>query len=1817
MPEIIDGIYLNAYLTESQIAVNVNKDRETVYVTDWESNGIIGNDTRLADFTPAYEIEIGGTTYRRNIVTWEALNQAGGLGLKYIEDGDTLGVVRSRDPDSSRGAQVGYVEGEFSYILGDNTRGEGEFGNFVSGYNTYVKNSLSNMSIAVSNYGVIDNRHQSLVLGGGNNGQFKVPIEYVVKSLVTATPTYDTEHDLFCVSAPFLSNNIGDIIATNTTLGPLNDGDYIYSIDNQQYYQFTGGIMVASPQSDWTNDTLDYASFNSVIGGWRNTIVDEFNQGSSILGGFRNRIGKENTYSLILGGYHNLMNTGGSSGTQINNIIGSESTELTSVGFTSIISSYNVKVTSDVTITSQGNSIIGTQDSIMRGAPSYNIMIGSYQSIIDDMSLFTSNKHTIISSRWSKIDVNGDNGLIIGSDAARIQSDGVPTCNRNSIVQSAGTLASDDDMETVPNVPNTPGAGGPDGYTSRIYNCAQSILYNSMSSRILNNGTTFGTQPMIGLSVVCTHDALIERWTPFSSIRNSLSVQISAGDANEGGGGDGSKYSTIMASNDAGIVGYAPNSYMIGHAGGNVHSGSPTSNSTHGINSYRWNVDIDGNTFGNGEINASYTGILSSEKVKIATGSKYSSIMHSYKSVISNYSYASNINNSELSDIDNMSIRSSIENSWSSNIDNNSLSTILNSERSNITQTNVEYVVLSILDTPPSQVELDNLGGQVYFAIGDETAWVSQDPAAAGKQIARYTRWFDRNFVAVGTVTQERETWDYFNISVDKYIRVLDENPINPDSLLVQLSALGKSYRLSSSLPNVWDDVPLGWNQYNSIISGNFNNITNSTSSSILGGESNTIDSYNALEFTFDASLVNVVTDEITPIGGVADFIVGDTIFIRPIEAATSATTNFGPLEGEYKVGTIGASTITVTLTSGANVDITVIGSGICSLELMTNDTASGFGTGGFNAIVSGNTNKITGGGKYQFIGTGYGQTINSPDAIILGGIRNTIEDTIDKQKTSSVSFIGSGNLNLIHGSSAATILNGTSNTIYGSFSNVSDASVILSGKQNLIHLTEGESLIGTSENTLIGALPFTYKLNATNITVGSPGTINDTNADNISENQAIIFYGIDDVTSSSAPENWLEIDGILVRPGQIYYAVNVTATTYQVSISPAGTPVSIQVVGVVDSNKQFSTSLPDTSVSYYSASIAGFRNTIIGRSSFIGTGGSNTIKGDRSTILNGADNLIGIDGAGSFADDNFIVSGFNHKITGISSINTCGILGGVANEIINSDSSLIGIAYNSSINSTGGNNIILGGESAHIGIWDRNIATCGDFVLGTTYSPISCTIISGGAGDISPGCDERVITGNVIFDGIHSTIVNGVGNYIWGDASALSIIASGRENTLVHASSSAILSGNQNKIGTPTNGGNNVFGLVVKSVDDVGNTLSIDRNYYSEGLIAVGDVITLLSTGTVPSPLVSNRPYVILNITEFGSGVQDEVKVQLGDSLAGVTGTPTSIGTAYSPIDFTDAGTGIISIFFRTDSTDASSILGGLQNVTYSAETTISGGSANFIDAFSSYSEIIGGMANLIGVTETGTSAAENVIINGDGNRILDMGTGAIIQGRNNKILGDTAATSSFDTIINGSGNRIEHVSTAGTGNAIIASNNVVMTGTADHNIVIGNYTNAILSGNTRAIVLGNHPGPYVDATVHIENLDTTGNVNVGGTLSKSAGTFKINHPVPEKSDTHYLYHSFVESPNAGDNLYTYEVTASNNGEVVCIELPDYWSYLNDNPRLFIQAKDMFAHAFGKVNGNVLEVTCEKLGVYDVLLIGTRKDKAAVDAWKGVERKK
>jgi hypothetical protein len=77
------------------------------------------------------------------------------------------------------------------------------------------------------------------------------------------------------------------------------------------------------------------------------------------------------------------------------------------------------------------------------------------------------------------------------------------------------------------------------------------------------------------------------------------------------------------------------------------------------------------------------------------------------------------------------------------------------------------------------------------------------------------------------------------------------------------------------------------------------------------------------------------------------------------------------------------------------------------------------------------------------------------------------------------------------------------------------------------------------------------------------------------------------------------------------------------------------------------------------------------------------------------------------------------------------------------------------------------------------------------------------------------------------------------------------------------------------------------------------------------------------------------------------------------------------------------------------------------------------------------------------------------------------------------------------------------------------------------------------------------------------SGNVAVNGTLTKTAGTFKIDHPLDPENK--YLSHSFVESPDMM-NIYNGIAALDGNGEAT-VQLPDYFAALNKDYRYQLTA--------------------------------------------------
>ena len=103
-------------------------------------------------------------------------------------------------------------------------------------------------------------------------------------------------------------------------------------------------------------------------------------------------------------------------------------------------------------------------------------------------------------------------------------------------------------------------------------------------------------------------------------------------------------------------------------------------------------------------------------------------------------------------------------------------------------------------------------------------------------------------------------------------------------------------------------------------------------------------------------------------------------------------------------------------------------------------------------------------------------------------------------------------------------------------------------------------------------------------------------------------------------------------------------------------------------------------------------------------------------------------------------------------------------------------------------------------------------------------------------------------------------------------------------------------------------------------------------------------------------------------------------------------------------------------------------------------------------------------------------------------------------------------------------------------------------------------------------------------------GNTTVNGTLTKSAGSFRIDHPLSPK--THYLSHSFVESPDMM-NIYNGNITTDAYGYAE-VALPDWFETLNRDFRYQLTVIGSFARAavWEKIRDNHFVIRTSDPGV-------------------------
>ena len=127
---------------------------------------------------------------------------------------------------------------------------------------------------------------------------------------------------------------------------------------------------------------------------------------------------------------------------------------------------------------------------------------------------------------------------------------------------------------------------------------------------------------------------------------------------------------------------------------------------------------------------------------------------------------------------------------------------------------------------------------------------------------------------------------------------------------------------------------------------------------------------------------------------------------------------------------------------------------------------------------------------------------------------------------------------------------------------------------------------------------------------------------------------------------------------------------------------------------------------------------------------------------------------------------------------------------------------------------------------------------------------------------------------------------------------------------------------------------------------------------------------------------------------------------------------------------------------------------------------------------------------------------------------------------------------------------------------------------------------------------------------LAVTGALSCTGALSKGSGSFRIEHPLPEKSATHQLVHSFIEGPQA-DLIYRGKVVlvdgkASVNIDAASTMTEGTFEVLCRDVQCFTTNESGWTAVRGKVTGNILTIEAKDADCTDEIswmVIGERQD--------------
>ena len=133
---------------------------------------------------------------------------------------------------------------------------------------------------------------------------------------------------------------------------------------------------------------------------------------------------------------------------------------------------------------------------------------------------------------------------------------------------------------------------------------------------------------------------------------------------------------------------------------------------------------------------------------------------------------------------------------------------------------------------------------------------------------------------------------------------------------------------------------------------------------------------------------------------------------------------------------------------------------------------------------------------------------------------------------------------------------------------------------------------------------------------------------------------------------------------------------------------------------------------------------------------------------------------------------------------------------------------------------------------------------------------------------------------------------------------------------------------------------------------------------------------------------------------------------------------------------------------------------------------------------------------------------------------------------------------------------------------------------------------------------------TVGIGTATAGSTLTVNGSVSKSSGSFRIDHPLPAKQDTHHLVHSFIEGPRC-DLIYRGTVTLVDG--TADVDLDDAagmstgtWATLCRDEQCYTSNETGWHHVRGAVTGSTLTIDCEEATCTDTvswMVVAERQD--------------